>query len=313
MTIGEAVAGPTHAHMHRHFHEKKDAAPVNWDTLDWNAMGIDWTSAWAAGQKTATSAPAPAATPVTTAAPQAPTAAAAPAPTTTHAPSGGVFEQVVSNAASALFAGLDGIADAFTAFGTATVGSGSEVSYIGNIGKPQGSNMIKVATTAGYAFTALFKNTSGGPMKVVIWNKAYSLTGNAADAQANLGASLAPKTPILVLPLDAGDSQIVAFQENSQIGFAQATDAIAASGAYAITWGECNFVPTGSGYDVSAIMNVNGNNYDMTITSAEAPDCTSSRTQNMWLTPTDPVGNSDGSCYIAQSTATLTIEMGGTI
>jgi hypothetical protein len=24
MTIGEAVAGPTHAHMHRHFHEKKE-------------------------------------------------------------------------------------------------------------------------------------------------------------------------------------------------------------------------------------------------------------------------------------------------
>ena len=60
-------------------------------------------------------------------------------------------------------------------------------------------------------------------------------------------------------------------------------------------------------------MNVNGNNYDMTITSAEAPDCTSSRTQNFWLTDTQPIGDSNGSCYIAQSTATLTIEMGGTI
>jgi hypothetical protein len=289
------------------------AAPVDWDSLDWQAMGIDWSSAWAAGQKTATSAPAAVATPTTTPAPQAPPAAAAPAPTTTHAPAGGVFEQVVSNAASSLFAGLVGIADAFSEFGTPTVGSGSEIMAIGNIGNKQGSNMIKVASTAGHAFTALFKNTSGKPMKVVIWNKAYSLTGNAADAQANLGASVAPKTPILVLPLDAGESQIVAFQDNTQIGFAEACDAIAPSGAYATTWGECNFVSTGSGYDVSAIMNVNGNNYDMTITSAEAPACTSSRTQNFWLTDSQPIGDSNGSCYIAQSTATLTIEMGGTI
>ncbi len=224
-----------------------------------------------------------------------------------------MFEQVVSNAASSLFAGLVGIADAFTEFGTPTVGSGSEIMGIGNIGNRQGSNMIKVSTTAGYPFTATFKNTSGKPMKVVIWNKAYSPTGNAADAQANLGASVAPKTPTLVLPLDAGDSQIVAFQDNTQIGFAQATDAIAASGAYATTWGECNFMTTGSGYDVSAIMNANGNNYDMTITSVEAPGCTSSMTENMWLTDTTPVGGSDGSCYIAQSTAHLTVLMGGTI
>lgn len=63
---------------------------------------------------------------------------------------------------------------------------------------------------------------------------------------------------------------------------------------------------------MSAIMNPNGNNYNMTISSVEAT-CVSDMTQNYWLTATDPVGSSDGSCFISQSTATLTTLMGGTV
>jgi len=304
MSIGEAVAGPTHAHMHRHVHEKR--GDVDWAALDWDAMGIDWSSAWAAGQHTSTSAPVVAATPTPAAvAKPATTTAAAPVATTSAPSVGGVFNEAVS-----LFEGLVGLANDLTEFGSPTTGSGSEVGAIGNIGNVQGSNMIKVASTAGYDFTANFINTSGAPMTVVIWNKAYSPTGDAADAEANLGSCVAPKTPALTIALAPGASQLVAFQDNSQIGFAQATTAIAESGAFATGWGEVNFLSTGSGYDYSAIMNPNGNAYNMAISSAEA-SCISDMTQNYWLTPTDPIGSSDGSCFIAQSTATLTVKMGG--
>lgn len=269
-------------------------------------MSIDWSSAWAAGQHTSTSAPVVAATPTTTAvAKPATTTAAAPAATTSSSSVGGVFNEAVS-----LFEGLVGLANDLTEFGTPTTGSGSDVGATGDIGKPQGSNMIKVSSTTGYDFTANFINTSGGSMTVVIWNKAYSPTGNAADAEANLGASVAPKTPALTFALASGGSQLVAFQDNSHIAFAQATTAIAESGAFATGWGEVSFLSTGSGYDYSAIMNPNGNAYNMAISSAES-SCISDMTQNYWLTPTEPIGTSDGSCFIAQSTATLTVKMGG--
>lgn len=55
-----------------------------------------------------------------------------------------------------------------------------------------------------------------------------------------------------------GESQIVAFQEDSQVGWAEATAAKTASGAFDTTWGEANFQAGGSGYDMSAIMNSAG-------------------------------------------------------
>ncbi|KUJ24322.1 uncharacterized protein LY89DRAFT_17710 [Mollisia scopiformis] len=313
LCVGEAVAGPAHAHAHLHkkAHEKKD---VDWAALDWNDMGIDWSSAWAAGQHTSTSAAVVAATE----APVATTTAAAVVAATSSATSAQATTTSISGTSSSslttLWDDLVGLANDLTEFGSAvTTSSGSEVSYIGNIGSPQGSNMLKVDSRTGYDYTNEFINTSGETMTVVLWNKAYSKTGAVDDAEANLGSCVAPVTPILTFALAAGESQIVAFQENSQIGWAQAVSDIAESGAFATTWGEANFVSTGCGYDVSAIMNPNNNNYDMTITSTEAADCTSSRTENMWLTASDPVGNSDGSCYIAQGTATMTTQMGGTV
>lgn len=280
-------------------------------------MGIDWSSAWAAGQHSSTVA-AVAATATSEAAPVAATttAAAVVAATTTKAATTAAAKTTSStspleSAVTSLWGDLVGLSNNLKSFGTAiTSATGSEVSYIGNYGSPQGSNMIKVSSRTGYDYTNEFINTSGESMTVVLWNKAYD-AGNGVEA--NLGASMAPKTPILSFALAPGESQIVAFQENSQIGWCQAVSDIAESGAFATTWGEMNFVSTGSGYDVSAIMNPNNNNYDMTITSAEAPHCTSSRTENFWLTETDPVGDSNGSCYIAQSTATITTKMGGPI
>jgi hypothetical protein len=287
---------------------------VDWAALNWDDMGIDWASAYAAGQHTSTTAaPAPTTTAV---APVATTTAAAPA--TTHAnaasaDSGGIFNEVKS-----AFSGLVGMANGLKEFGLPTVSSGSEVGAIGNIGDAQGSNMFQCDSTAGQDFTITFINTSGAAMTIVIWNKAYSPTGKAADAVANLGASMAPKHPALTINLAPGEKGIAAFMAGTQGAFAQATDRIAASGAYATCWGEFNFLSGGSGYDMSAIMNSLGNTYSMTMTSEEAPQCTSDPTQNYWTTDTGTpagtpiaIGDSNGSCFIAQSTAHLTVKMGG--
>jgi len=308
ITIGEVVAGPTHAHMHKHMRNKKD---VDWDALDWNAMGIDWASAWSAGQAKptptavpTTAAPAPAATTaanspaveIQQAASESTTTSPAPAPSTAPSSSGELWE------------GLVGVSNDRTSFGSATSALGSVGDfYVGNTGSPYGSNIIKVASGAGYDFTNTFVNTQSVGITVNIWQKV------GPDMQPLSGSALAPKQTTLTFYLAPGAEQTVAFQANTQIGWAQACSELSQSGSYATTWGEANFVPSGSGYDVSAIMNPNNNNYAMTITSAEASGCTSSNTQNYWLTASDPVGDSNGSCFIAQSTATMRTVMGGTI
>jgi len=301
MSIGEAVAGPTHAHMHRHVHAKKDA--VDWAALDWDAMGIDWSSAWAAGQHTSTSAPVVAATPTTAAVVKPATTTAAPAPATTTASSkiGGVFNEVES-----LFAGLVGVSNGLASFGEATTPHGVPGDdYIGNVGSPYGANIILTDSPSSFQFTNTFKNTQSSSITVNIWQKV------GPDMRPLSGSALAPAKTTLTFVLAPGQSKTVAFQENTQVGWAQACSSTTASGSYDATWGEANFVPSGSGFDVSAIQNSAGNNYAMTITSVETPDCTSDMNQNMWLTATDPVGGSDGSCFIAQNTATLTTIMGG--
>lgn len=310
MTIGDAMAGPTHAHLHRRAHEKKD---VDWSTLDWDDMGIDWASAYSAGMAskaaaTATPAVAQAAAPAVTTA-----ATVAPAPQAPTSSSSSSTSSSVESTAEGLLGNVIGLANTLTTFGSASSSSGSGIGKIGNYGSPQGSNIIKVSSREGYAFTNEFINTSPSSMTINCWNKAAYWEGKPATLDPNLGASIAPNQTALTFALAPGASQIVAYMEDTQFGCAQACTERAYSGGFATTWIEGNFASSGSGYDVSAIQNPNNNNYDMTITSVEAPACTSSRTENMWLTDSDPVGGSDGSCYIAQSTATLTTKMGGTI
>jgi len=291
---------------------------VDWANLDWNDMGIDWSSAWAAGQATATSAPVAQATAPTVATT---TAAAAAATTSAAVKAADVKEAAKASPSSLsstsssslvndiekLWEGLVGLSNDRTSFGSASAASGSTGdNYVGNVGTPYGANVIKVASASDYDYTITFKNTASSGMTVNIWQKV------GPDYEVLSGSALAPKKTTLTFYLAEGASQVVAFQENTQIGWSEAVSDFTPSGAYQTTWGEANFVSTGSGYDVSAINNA-ANNYDMTITSAEAPECTSSRTENFWLTASDPVGSSDGSCFIAQSTATLTVEMGGII
>ncbi|KAM0160759.1 hypothetical protein ACHAPG_002823 [Botrytis cinerea] len=334
MSVGEAVAGPTH--VHRHKHEKKAATIEDWTALDWADMGINWSSAYAEGQASKTSAAAAASTDsgsaaaaienlaenkiaayhTTSASVAASTTAAASSVTSfaTSASSSKSTAKASSTSSSSsplesLWDDLVGFANEFTSFGARTSSTGSEVGATGNIGSPEGSNMMKVSSASGYDFTANFINTSGKSMTVVVWNKAA--TGTDGKIWPNLGSCLATTNPTLNFALAPGEKQIVAFDEDSLVGWAEACSETIASGAFATTWGEASFNPGASGYDMSAIVNVGGNDYNMSISSVEAPQCTSDPTQNYWLTDTQPIGNSDGSCYISQDTATLTVKMGG--
>jgi hypothetical protein len=310
LCIGDAMAGPAHAHLHKKIHEKRS---VNWSDLPWNDMGIDWAAAYAAGQHTSTVAPVP----TTTAAP-APvvpttTSAAAPVATTAASSINSIISDVESDVAT-LFDGLVALANDLVAFGEATLSSGTDVGKIGNIGAPQGSNCIKVSSTAGYQYTNNFINTSNAPLTVVLWNKAFSPSGSASDAQANMGAFVATKTPTLTFALAPGASQLVAFQEDTQIGWTVATSATTSAGAFDNTWGEGNFASDGCGFDVSAIVNTAGNDYDMAISAAEVSEISAANPPtNMWLTASDPVGDSNGSVYIPASfgTCTLTTKLNG--
>jgi len=315
MAVGEAVAGPTHVHKHRHLHEKKSPNPIDWSALDWEDMGIDWSSAWAKGQASKTAAAATAAAAEATTAPAKSVASvtsvthgviAAATSASSSAAAAATSSESLLDAIEDLFDNLVGCSNARTVFGEIVSAAGSlGDNYRGNFGSPYGSNVIKVSSKSSYSYTAEFHNTQSKPITVNIWNKV------GPDLRDLSGSALAPKNTTLTFVLAAGASQIVAFDENSQVAWAEACSQTAASGAYATTWGEANFVKTGSGYDMSAIMNANGNDYNMSISSAEAPQCTSDPTQNYWLTDTQPIGNSDGSCFIAQSTATLKVVMGG--
>lgn len=290
-------------------------------------MGINWASAYKAGQASKTSVAAAASTEVssvvaavaeskvaaqTTAASVAASTTAASVTASTTAASS---SQTSSSSSSsllddieALFDGLVGASNSRTTFGDVVAAdSGITDNKKGNYGSPYGSNVIKVDSSASYSYTAKFVNTQSTGITLNIWNKV------GPDMQVLSGSALAPKNTTLTVYLAAGASQTVAFDEDSQVAWAQACSATASSGAFDTTWGEAQFLSTGSGYDMSAIMNSAGNTYNMTITSEEAPNCTSDPTQNYWLTATEPIGDSDGSCYIAQDTATLTVIMGGTM
>ncbi|KAF7902777.1 hypothetical protein EAF00_002680 [Botryotinia globosa] len=323
MSIGEAVAGPTH--VHRHKHEKKAAVVEDWTALDWADMAINWSSAYEAGKASKTAAAAAASTDSTAAAVDnlaenkvaAYTTSASVAASTTAASSSKTSSDTSTATSSSsslfdeledLFDDLVGASNSRTSFGAVVAAAGGTTdNYYGNYGHPYGSNVIKADPSASYSYTVNFINTQSKKITVNIWNKV------GPDMQPLSGSALAPKNTTLTITIPSGGSQKVAFDEDSQVAWAQSCNSTAPSGGFDTTWGECQFLKTGSGYDMSAIMNSAGNNYNMTITSEEAPACTSDPTQNYWLTPTQPIGLSDGSCFISQSTATLTVIMGGTM
>lgn len=296
---------------------------VDWNALDWAKMDVDWASAYAAGQKTSTVASSvetvPTVAPIIAAQKVKASTTAVQAPSSTSvapkaASSSAVADKPKSSSGKTTqWSNIVGMANKVTSFGVGTKAFGEIIGKAGNIGSPQGSNMMLVDSVGDLKYTNTFVNTANEVMTIMVWNKAFERNG---VVEANLGAMMAPSSPSLSITLAPGESQVVAFQEDTQAGWAQATTDVHMSGAYATTWAEINYISTGCGYDVSAIMNKHGNTYDMEMSAKETP-CVSNMVQNLWIArngnPEDPIpiGSSDGSCFIPAGKCTVTTKMGG--
>lgn len=159
---------------------------------------------------------------------------------------------------------------------TDPIDDGNKDHYIGNVGKPYGSNMQKVAESdlGKCKYSINFINQGGESITVIVWNK------SGRDGQAQSGMSLEPN---LKMPLGIGESQAVCFDENSQVAFSQDCKRDPLKGNLPdCTWGEADFgdLRNGawSGYDRSSIPNGAGNTGLLTISCPDGE--TSSKESN---------------------------------
>jgi hypothetical protein len=277
-------------------------------------LDVDWAAAYAAGEAAKTAVAAAVETPAATVAGAVFAAkdGAGSKVSSAVAAASSAVDSIVDGVTSSLddiLGGVVGFSNDRTSFGglsTKAYAVGDHA--INNVGTPYGANIIKVDSADGHDFTNTFINTQKEKITIYVWNKV------GEDGQDLSGSTDAPKKAVLTFCLQPGASQTIAVQENSNIGWAQATTSLRKdSGGFDTSFGEVTFLAKGSGYNLSAIPNTAGNVYNMSISSVEAPHCTSDMTQNYWLTATQPIGTSDGSCFIAQSTAHLTTKMGGIV
>ena len=138
-------------------------------------------------------------------------------------------------------------------FGGSTDPFGSGDTYVGNIGRPYGSNMREVSSSdaSKYQYVVKFVGPRMDGWKVVIWNKIGP--DGKMDGWYNDNASLK-------FSIAAGEAKYIAFASDSQGGWTAAnTTSIPTDqwGSYAGTWGEFDFGSSKnkgwSGFDVSAI------------------------------------------------------------
>jgi len=138
-----------------------------------------------------------------------------------------------------------------TGFGGTTNSSGSGDTYIGNIGSPYGSNIIRIESSLAseYKYVVEFTGSSTEDWLVVIWNK----IGPDGAMDGWFGKACHNFT------IAARETVYYAFDADSQGGWTAAKDSIPTNdyGSYASTWGEFDFGSTinsgWSGFDVSAI------------------------------------------------------------
>lgn len=276
-----ALSQPAH---HRHVHKnRRDLANNDWiKAKDWsqkfNYNGVDFnTIDYHMGGPKAAATPAPAAPSVpqnAAAHPSAAAPAAAPAandqppkqaqPSKPASPS-----QQQSGSSGATSGGFGGV--------SAPKDNGNKDEYIGNVGIPYGSNMIKLANpddAKNYKYSNTFHNPTSESITVIIWNK------SGKDGQPQSGMSLPPN---MQFELGSQQAIAVAFDENSQVSFAQDCERDPTKGNVPnCTWGEVDFgdLRNGgwSGYDRSSIPNSAGNTGLLTISCQGAE--TSSKESN---------------------------------
>lgn len=140
----------------------------------------------------------------------------------------------------------------FKGFGGRTAPKGREIHYVGNVGKPWGSNIITVSDTEAhsYKYVAKFSGSNDSPWTVVVWNK----IGPEGKMNGWYGNSAVTFT------LAPGETRYVAFDEDSEGAWGAAPgDHLPTDhwGGYSCTWGEFSFGDAEnngwSGWDVSAI------------------------------------------------------------
>ena len=288
--LESALAQPAH---HRHHHKQRrnpDLADVNWNTVKYD---VDWKTVNYGGGNTPTSAPSatvptssPASNPVqpsTTTISVVPVAAA-PKKAEKPAQSNSQPETQSSSGGSGIVSGAQGGAQGSFGGQSTPVVTGDRITYIGNVGVPYGTNMMYISSDQvdSHKYTTVFKNTGQNKIPVNVWNKA------GKDGQANSGGCTEPN---LKFTLQPGESQAVAFDENTQAAFSR--DCEKGPGGYpACVWGELDFGDqrpddsTGagnkghSGFDRSSIPGGAGEVLTMSCLNCGGGDQTSSREKN---------------------------------
>lgn len=140
---------------------------------------------------------------------------------------------------------------------TDPIDDGNQDHYIGNVGRPYGSNMILIdeSERRHYKYTITLTNIEDAPTKYILWNK----SGKDGRPQSGMGSE-----PNLKFTIGAQESQVIAFDENSQVSFSRDCERNVLGGNLPdCTWGEADFgdLRNGgwSGYDCSSIPNSQGN------------------------------------------------------
>lgn len=230
-----ALAQPAH---HRHHHkQRRDLKDVDWTKVHYD---VDWTKVKYGGASPTTTVAGSAPTTSTTAtsdpttnpvdqsqdqsqgkpisdqnmkakAPKIVNVVPVPADTSNTDSSGSQFSG--GSSGSGIVQGATGGAQG--SFGGRTAGrqSGDKDLYIGNVGVPFGSNMMLVDTQTAqqqYKYTITFKNTGSSDIKVIVWQ-------NPGRDGSPLGGK--GEDPIISIPLSGGESQAVAFDEDTHGAF----------------------------------------------------------------------------------------------
>ncbi|KAL9020557.1 MAG: hypothetical protein Q9185_002143 [Variospora sp. 1 TL-2023] len=283
-----ALAQPAH---HRHYHkQRRDLADVDWKTdVDWDKVNpdvsavdfdaVDYGKAFA----TATAAPVETSTgpssnvqqydsPKQAAAPNLVNDIPLPANEVTSAPG------IVSNAQGGAHGSFGGR--------TFHVVTGDRLSYRGNTGIPYGTNMMFVPSIGDQKYTITFNNVGENPFPVIVWNK----VGRNGDPHS--GSCTEPN---LKFTLGAGESQVVAFDENTQGAFSRDCER-GPSNQPNCVWGEFDFGdlrpddPSGrgnkqhSGFDRSSIQGGLDDHLIMTCLNCKGGEQTSARGKNEFTT-----------------------------
>jgi hypothetical protein len=242
-----AVAQPAHQrHHHRHRRAKPDAAVPEYEyNLDFSNedlyKSVDWSSVFSTPQAT----DSPVASPPESFTP----AVTSPAPATPAKKPDDKQDSEKGSKPKGPHKNFGGR--------TEPIDTRDHDGYIGNVGIPYGSNMLLVDESErdDYKYTITLTNVDETPNTYIVWNK----SGRDGRPQSGMGDE-----PNLRFTLGGKESQVIAFDENSQVAFSRDCQRNKLQGNLPdCTWGEADFgdLRNGawSGYDCSSIPNTRGN------------------------------------------------------